>query len=85
MSDILTNDTESMSGKDAIDFVAEHFGVPSMYAMSKALSDENLTVQPIQISRYRKGHKMSSKVANRFFDTYGVVINDYYKKGVWQS
>lgn len=70
----------TMTTVEAIKFVRDHFGIASMYAMSKDLSDENLTVQPIQISRYLKGHKMSQKVADRFFETYGVVINDPYKR-----
>jgi len=85
MSDVTVDDTESMSSKDAIEFAADHFGVPSMYAMAKALSDETLTVQPIQLSRYLKGHKMSLPVAQRFYDTYGIIVNDYIKKGLWQK
>lgn len=77
---------ESMSTKEAIEHAADYFSVPSMYAMAKALSDENLKVQPIQISKYRtKGVKMSKRVARRFFDTYGITVNDSTNKGVWEQ
>lgn len=76
---------ESMSTKEAIEFAAEHFGVPSMYAMAKALSDETLKVQTIQISNYRKGTKMSKEIAQRFYDTYGIIVNDYSDRGTWQN
>lgn len=75
---------DSMTTIEAIKYVVEHFGVPSMYAMAKALSDDTLKVQPIQISNYLDGRKMTQKVADRFFETYGVVINDAYNPGVFR-
>lgn len=74
---------EAMTGAAAIKFVAEYFGVPSKYAMAKALSDETLKVQPIQINNYLKGKKMRKVVADRFFDVYGVTISDYCNKDAW--
>lgn len=72
-----------MTGKEAIKYAADHFGVPSMYAMAKSLSDDELTVQSIQISNYLQGTKMSKKVAQRFEDTYGIIISDAYTKEGW--
>lgn len=69
---------EVMTTKEAIKYVAEHFGVPSRYALAQALSDEELKVQPIQISNYLNGTRMSKKVAVRFQEVYGVVISDVY-------
>ena len=74
---------EGMPIKEAINYIVEHFGVTSYYAMSKALSDETLTVQPIQISNYANGSKPSQKVADRFFETYGVVISDAHTPGAF--
>lgn len=76
---------DSFTTKDAVLFAADHFGVPSFYAMAKALSDETLTVQPIQLSKYvNKGARMSKKVAERFFDTYGIVVNDVFERGAFR-
>lgn len=72
-----------MTGQKAIEYVADFFGVPSMYALSKALSDEKLTVQPIQIKRYIEGSRMSKKVADRFYETYGIIITDSFYKENW--
>lgn len=74
---------EPMTGAEAIKYVTDHFGIPSLYALAKALSDDTLTVQPIQISNYLNGSQMSPKVAQRFFETYGVVIKDIYNPGVF--
>lgn len=76
---------DDMTTKEAIAYVAEYFGLKSYYALSKALSDETLTVQPIQISNYAKGGKMSKKVADRFFETFGIVISDAYKPGALEN
>jgi hypothetical protein len=69
---------EPMTAKEAIKYIAKEFNVPSRYAMSKQLSDEELTVQPIQISNYMNGTKMSEKVAKRFNEVYGVLISDIH-------
>ena len=79
------SEDETMSTVDAINYVTEYFGIQSMYALAKSLSDEELTVQTIQISNYIKGKRMTKKVANRFFITYGVIINDAYTPGVFQQ
>lgn len=75
---------ESMSTKEAILTVVRDRNIPSMYQMAKELSDEKLKVQPIQISRYLKGSRMSKKVADRFEDVYGIKINDHLGSGVLQ-
>lgn len=72
-----------MTGKEAIQYVAENFGVQSMYALAKSLSDETLTVQTIQIKNYLNGRRMSKKVAERFNDVYGIIISDVYIKADW--
>lgn len=77
------NDTLVMTGAEAIKYVADYFGVPSKYALAKSLSDEKLTVQPIQISNYINGTRMSKKVADRFNDTYGIIISDAYVQENW--
>lgn len=75
------DNTEYMTTIEAMQYVSEMFGIKTLYALSKALSDEFLTVQPIQLSRYMKGGKMSAKVAKRFEDTFGVAISDYVSSG----
>jgi hypothetical protein len=71
-----------LTGKQAIKFVSDHFGVHSYYALAKALSDDDLTVQPIQISNYyTKDKQMSKKVAERFELVYGITITDVYDPG----
>lgn len=77
------DDTLVMTGIEAIKYVADYFGVPSKYALAKSLSDEDLTVQPIQISNYLKGTQMSKKVAERFNETYGIIISDAYIQADW--
>lgn len=75
----------TMSTVEAIDYVVDYFGIRSMYELAKSLSDENLTVQAIQISNYKKGKRMKQQVADRFFETYGVIINDAYTPGAFQK
>ena len=72
-----------MTGAEALKYAQDYFGVPSKYAMAKSLSDETLTVQPIQISNYLNGTKMSKKVAQRFEETYGITISDAYVQENW--
>lgn len=74
---------EPMTTAEAIEYVVDVFGIPSYYALAKSLSDSELTVQPIQISNYLKGTRMSQKVADRFFITYGVVISDVHSSGAF--
>jgi hypothetical protein len=77
------DDTPNMTAKEALAYAAEHFGVPSAYAMAKSLSDEKMTVQPIQISHYLKGKKMSRRVADRFNEVYGIIITDVHESTGW--
>lgn len=77
------DDTSTMTGAEAIRFVADHFGVPSKYALAKALSGDGLNVQPIQIDNYLNGTRMSAKVANRFDEVYGITISDAYRQDNW--
>lgn len=74
----MMDDEMTMTGKEAITFVAEHFGVPSRYALAKALSGDGLNVQAIQITNYLTGTRMSKRVAERFNEVYGIVISDVY-------
>ena len=67
-----------MTAKEAIKHVAEHFEVRSRYALAKALSDDTVNVQPIQISNYMDGTRMSEKVAKRFSEVYGITISDIH-------
>lgn len=73
-----------MHGFDAIIHVMELHKIPSLYALAKTLSDELLTVQPIQISNYLKGTKMSKKVADRFTEVYDIVIDDVHDTTTWR-
>lgn len=75
----------SMTAKEAIDYVSKAFNITSKYALAKSLSDEHLVVQSIQISNYLNGRKMSKKVADRFFDVYGIVITDAHDRGILQK
>ena len=77
--------SDSMTANEAILYAVEYFGLKSYYAISKALSDEELTVQPIQISKYCKGYKMSPKVAKRFFDTFGIIISDPFDRSKFRD
>lgn len=76
------NDLDTLTSSEAIKHVSEFYAVKSYYAMAKALSDDKIKVQAIQIANYLKGkNRMSQKVANRFFDVYGVIISDAYNGG----
>lgn len=73
-----------MKAAEAINHVGEYFGLSSLYEMSKQLSDDTLTIQVIQLSKYRRGlSKMSKKVADRFEEVYGIKIIDIAKRGVF--
>ncbi len=76
---------ETMTAQEAIEYVAAVHNISSMYEMSKQLSDDKLTVQPIQISNYMNGGKMSRQVADRFFEVYEVIISDVHQPGVFQK
>lgn len=69
---------EPMTAIEAIKYAVEEFDVPSRYAMANQLSDDVVNVQPIQISNYMNGTRMSEKVAKRFSEVYGVVISDIH-------
>lgn len=69
----------SLSSKMAIQHVKNELDYKSFYAIAKELTYDGMTVQPIQISNYFKGHHvMSEKVASRFFDTFGITITDTF-------
>ena len=76
-------DTLRMTTKEAIEYVADHYNVPSMYTLAKSLSDEKLTVQPIQISNYIKGRKMKKAIADRFREVYDIEITDVFGDPDW--
>ncbi len=69
---------DKLTAKEAIEYVLEIYNIPSKYRLAKNLSDDVLTVQPIQISHYLKGKKMSKKVARRFFDTFEIIVIEVY-------
>lgn len=66
---------EPMNSKEAIAYIVDMFAIQSMYALAQSLSDEELTIQPIQISNWKDGGKMSPKAAKRFSDVYDVIIH----------
>lgn len=76
----------AMTAVEAIKKVSEEHNITSKYRLAKELSDEKLTVQPIQISNYvhpdpKKRRKMSKAVADRFFEVYGIYITDQHDPG----
>lgn len=70
----------AMTCIDAIKHVMDHFGIASRNELAKSLSDDSMTVQPIQITNYLKGTQPSQKVADRFLSVYGVVISNAYNQ-----
>lgn len=75
----------SMTTKEAVKHVAELYDIPSLYALAKSLSDKTLNVQPIQISGYLNGARMSKKVAARFEAVYDIHISDAVRAGTFHS
>ena len=73
----------AMTAAQAIEYAQRVFEVPSAYAMAKALSDDTVKVQPIQIANYLNGTRMSKKVADRFHATYGITITDAFTNENW--
>jgi len=71
-----------MTGVEAIKHIADFYEVTSLYELAKSLSSKQTNVQPIQISNYKKGKLMTKKVAERFFDVYGIIISDVFVPGV---
>lgn len=76
------DDLIQMETIPAIKHVAKYFGISSMYRLASDLSGDGVNVQPIQISNYLRGRKMSKKVADRFAEVYGIYITDYHQAGV---
>lgn len=74
-----------MTTREAIEYVADFYGVQSMYAMAKALSSDTLVVQTIQISNYLEGTKMSQKVAERFEEVYDIYVTDARRVGTFNN
>ena len=77
-------DDEQMTIKEAIRHVLDNYDIPSRYALARALSNETLNVQPIQINNYLKGTRVSKKVAERFLDLYNIVIIDVHDPSYWK-
>lgn len=80
----------AMTALEAIKKVSEDFEIKSKYRLAKYLSDDELTVQPIQISNYthidpKKRRKMSVAVAKRFYDVFGIYITDQHEPGTLQK
>lgn len=77
-----------MNTIEAIAHIGEYFGVPSMYALAKSLSDDSedgVKVQPIQVRHWLNGRKMTKRVAERFAEVYGIHITDYYAPGLFSK
>ena len=69
-----------LSSQDAVKHVINEFGYTSHYSIAKELTSHGLTVQPTQIGYYVKGvHVMSGKVAEHFYDVFGIEITDVFK------
>lgn len=82
----MSSDEVQMGTKEAIEYVQYVHRIKSYYALAQTLSDTDLNVQPGQISNYARGKTvMSEKVAQRFFDVYGIVVTDAYKPGAFQQ
>lgn len=77
------NKNIKMSAAEAIEYVVYINNIKSIYEICKKLSNSEIKVQPIQISNYRTGSKMSPKVAARFKEVYGITIDDIYNPGIF--
>lgn len=77
------DDTTKLTTAEAIRYVAKHFNVPSMYALAKSLSSDDLVVQTIQVKNYLNGTRMSRKVAERFNEVYSIIITDQIGDSNW--
>lgn len=70
----------------ALLYVLQNTDCKSMYSIAKALSDDELKVQTIQVSNYLKGKNgMSEKVALRFEEVFGITITDVYQRNNWSE
>ena len=78
----MDNDTLQMSVKEAIKYIAENHDISSMYGLAKALTNDEVKVQPIQVSKYLKGTKPSKKVADRFLQEFDIIITDVHQPGL---
>ena len=68
-----------LSSKEAMQYIMRELGYTSLYSIAKELTDNDITVQPIQISNYLKGkHVMSSKVAFQVYNTFDIEITDVH-------
>lgn len=74
-----------MTSKAAIELVAKTHGIDSLYALARLLSGDGLEIQPIQVSNWRKGKKMSKRAAKRFLDLFDITIHpdSVHNKGVF--
>jgi hypothetical protein len=70
---------EPMSSRDAIVTISKDTEFKTRYAISKALSDNELVVSVGQLTRYLNGKRMSRKVADRVHEVFGIIINDVYE------
>lgn len=64
---------------EAIQYVLDYFEISTKQKLAEILSNEMLTVQPIQITNYCNGRKMSAKVAARFEELFDLEITDVHK------
>lgn len=69
-------ETRSMETRVAIMTATTENDIKSLYAMASMLNNEEVTVQPIQISNYLNGTRMSRKVARRFLEVFNIYVTD---------
>ena len=75
--DFWNPEQRSLTTYEAVVTVVSEHKIRSMYALANILSNESITVQPIQISNYlNKGTKMSKKVALRFLEVFNIDVTD---------
>jgi hypothetical protein len=70
-------DSFSFTTVEAIRHIAKEYDINTLSAFARELSNDDIKIQPIQISNYLKGRKMSRKVANQFLVRFGVIITDF--------
>ncbi len=70
------DDRRFMPTELAIATIVTENGLNTLSAVAAALSDDMVKVQPIQISRYINGSKMSRKVAAKVLEIFNIEVTD---------
>ena len=69
-----------LDSQAAVQYVMDNSIYTSYYSIAKVLTEDRLSVQPIQISNYHKGKRaMSDKVSQQFKEVFGIEIADSHR------